>query len=499
MRGLRIGLKTTAVEGPLNAHGFPDYATAIERQLGDGITPSENFWCGFCELLDPETLPTDFLTELRRHPGFEKSGTRPFRARPTESEDLVLFENELDQALKGPWKDEESPRVIRWLESNRAALDQASLLSTKRRAFHPFMPTSAPLLWTRLDYLQQARHVAQALACRAKRSLAQERFEEAWRDALAIHRIARHASEGPSVISFFVSGAIEMSAQDLTTSLLVRPRGTPDEIAALWRQLEPTLPAALPIARAIEFERLAVLDITFRCRTELMAVEEYFFEDATIPHDDGNKLSAMIIGHPLTRLLRWKAFSVVEINEQLRYINEFHDRIVDATKNRDFRTRIDVYRSLTDEYLTFPKLRTRHQSLGDCLNDFSESLYKLIRIAMLRKFAVDYADVDNGVTHHSQRVRLIAAVALAEQHYRATGRDVRNGDELLALQELRIPNSAQFSPIDLFTSEPLVVRRQKDELLIYSVGPNGRDDGGRPYVAGEDADDLAARLPRSEK
>jgi N-sulfoglucosamine sulfohydrolase len=52
-------------------------------------------------------------------------------------------------------------------------------------------------------------------------------------------------------------------------------------------------------------------------------------------------------------------------------------------------------------------------------------------------------------------------------------------------------------PQDIFSAADLHYQRQGDGYLLYSVGPNGRDDGGKGYEdckAGEGWDDLAVRM-----
>ena len=45
--------------------------------------------------------------------------------------------------------------------------------------------------------------------------------------------------------------------------------------------------------------------------------------------------------------------------------------------------------------------------------------------------------------------------------------------------ETLVPNILGKLPIDPFTDKPLIYRLQDGGVLIYSVGANGKDDGGR--------------------
>jgi hypothetical protein len=86
--------------------------------------------------------------------------------------------------------------------------------------------------------------------------------------------------------------------------------------------------------------------------------------------------------------------------------------------------------------------------------------------------------------HHN----LTLATALAGYH-RDHGRYPKT---LKALAPDYLPEIPQ----DLFNGRPLIYRPSDDGYLLYSVGVNGKDDGGRTY--GEEpygSDDLVVRMP----
>ncbi|MFZ5828591.1 MAG: hypothetical protein ACOY3P_00815, partial [Planctomycetota bacterium] len=73
-----------------------------------------------------------------------------------------------------------------------------------------------------------------------------------------------------------------------------------------------------------------------------------------------------------------------------------------------------------------------------------------------------------------------------------------------------VPNYAEPMPLDPFTDRPFVYKRAADGAgyLLYSVGANGRDDGGHNFIreqswdegapppdCPEEADDWAVRYP----
>jgi hypothetical protein len=89
---------------------------------------------------------------------------------------------------------------------------------------------------------------------------------------------------------------------------------------------------------------------------------------------------------------------------------------------------------------------------------------------------------------HEQRQRnLYLAFALAA--YR--GEHKRYPDKLEALA----PTYLAEVPSDLFSGKALIYRPSENGYLLYSVGVNGRDDGGRGSADTPPGDDLHVRMP----
>src|SRR5262249_46050797 len=57
------------------------------------------------------------------------------------------------------------------------------------------------------------------------------------------------------------------------------------------------------------------------------------------------------------------------------------------------------------------------------------------------------------------------------------------------------PRYLEKIPDDLFAEKPLIYRLEGQGYLLYSVGINGTDDGGRGYDDEPPGDDLCVRMP----
>lgn len=92
----------------------------------------------------------------------------------------------------------------------------------------------------------------------------------------------------------------------------------------------------------------------------------------------------------------------------------------------------------------------------------------------LRKLAQPaYDGTDIALKRISARLRLLVADVAIRTHRRETGMLPAN---LAALVPRYLPNV----PADPFGRGPLVYRPGPDGFLLYSLGPDGRDDGGQP-------------------
>ena len=95
----------------------------------------------------------------------------------------------------------------------------------------------------------------------------------------------------------------------------------------------------------------------------------------------------------------------------------------------------------------------------------------------------------------SQAVHRAAAVAVAATRYR-----IEKGSLPKSLDDL-VPAYLSLAPADPFVAgAPLRFKKTEEALIIYSVGPDGEDDGG-PLLPGTEPaagnDDVGLRLART--
>src|SRR5439155_19859350 len=99
------------------------------------------------------------------------------------------------------------------------------------------------------------REMGTPLAAVAMLRAGEGRYDEAWRDLLACHRLARHMGRGGSSIERLVAVAIESIACEADLVLLDRTKLDAQQLLAYSKELQ-QLPALPPMADAVDlFER----------------------------------------------------------------------------------------------------------------------------------------------------------------------------------------------------------------------------------------------------
>ena len=75
----------------------------------------------------------------------------------------------------------------------------------------------------------------------------------------------------------------------------------------------------------------------------------------------------------------------------------------------------------------------------------------------------------------AQAIHAEAQTAVAATRYRLDHGNLPDSLELL------VPNYLDEIPLDPFDGKPMRLVHKKDQWIIYSIGPDGKDDGGGPY------------------
>jgi hypothetical protein len=184
----------------------------------------------------------------------------------------------------------------------------------------------------------------------------------------------------------------------------------------------------------------------------------------------------------------------IDWDEAFRTGNLWHDRFADALRIEDrgkmLKTLSDLEGKLQElgaDARTTAKLPASWASDAPMRKTVSQRL--AIYVFLLVRSAVTAGKT---AEHRALQQERNLQLAFALAAYRA---DV--GRYPAKLAELS-PRYLKHVPQDLFTGRPLVYAGTGDAYVLYSVGPNGKDDDGRAADDTPPGDDLVVRMPWAE-
>ena len=273
---LPLGKETTYVVGPLDKHGFIDYEAALNAELSKGITPEKNANVLLILALGPapeggDGLPDAYFRwlDISIPP---KDGVYFVRIDAFGRDQLRLTDDQMDalyevqsRATQRVWVPKDCPPLVEWLKANEKPLALVVEAVKRPEYFNPLCSRrkegeSSNLIGTLLPSVQKCRELASALTNRAMLKLGEGKFDAAWADILACHRLGRHLTRGATLIETLVGIAICQVASNATLAYLDRADLSSKQAVDRLKDLRAFRPIA-PMADKIDTgERMMGLD-----------------------------------------------------------------------------------------------------------------------------------------------------------------------------------------------------------------------------------------------
>jgi hypothetical protein len=486
---LPLGKETTVVTGPLDKEGYVDYPAALNERLGKGITPAANANVLLVRALGPAPeggsgLPDAYFRWLGidRPPangdylvGLDRYLRDTLKLEPDA---VPAIYDQQSRATQRPWSELAYPQIAGWVKRNEKPLAVVAEAVKRPEYFNPLLPPRPDggpggVLGALLPTTQKCREVAAALTARAMLRLAEKKYDAAWADLMTAHRLGRLVSRGATIIESLVGIAIHQVASTATLAYLERADPTADQVRARLKELQ-SLPPLAPLADKIDLgERFMYLDCVQMIRRGGIS-----------------ELEGLAKGQPgkLTPE-QLAALEKIDWATPLKNGNAWYDRIVAAARLTDRAAREKAFggieadvRKLKAELGKAPGLARlfrdpADKAVGKTIGDI---LIGLLLPALQRlQEAYDRADQVERNLH--------VAFALAA-YKKDTGRYPAKLDDLA-------PKYLAAVPGDLFSGKSLVYRPDDRGYLLYSVGMNGKDDGGRWTDDDPPGDDPRVRMP----
>jgi hypothetical protein len=492
-----LSKETTYITEPLREDGYVDYLAALNQRFSAGVTPENNAAVPFLRAVGPGEIRPEHREEYYRMLGIPpppasgeyyitlekyaaclKPSEKP-TARAGVHKEAVLYDQEI-QAMKRPWMAKEFPAIAGWLAANEKPLALLVEASKRPRRYDPLIAKDDMAICALLPMISKYRETSQALRARAMLRVAEDKPDQAWTDLLANHRLARLVAQGATLIDNLVAITVEGSTCPADCELLQHARVTAAHTLKMRDDLA-TLPPMAKMADKMEFaERLMFLDCVriaanqgwsgFRRLSSLSGA------GPTAPHQS--------VVDSLSR-------AVINWDYVFRMGNNWYDRIVEAMRKPTYAER---WAELSLIERDLHELAVESRDWKRWLSPRAGPSQQ-VGATLVSMLSVTHGVCAKAEDRGAMQLE-VTKLAFALAAYRA-----EHGTYPAKLTEL-VPKYVKTVPEDIFISAPLHYRREGGGYLLYSLGPNGKDDGGRGMEdrkEGEDCDDIGVRMTEPGK
>jgi peroxiredoxin len=486
-----INKETTYVTGPVDKDGYIDYVAALNERLRRGVTPENNANVLIWKALGPRPEGTRYGPEFCKLMGMAIP--------PEKGEYFIDMDGFLKDRLKIDWKEaeknwsrldrvsqrawtsKEDPDLAAWLEANSKPLALTIEASKRPQYYSPMVASkgnkgSGGLVSALLPAAQKCRGLGNALAAHAMLRLGEGKHDDAWQDLLACHRFGSLVGRGGTLIEGLIGVAIDGLAAKADLAYLEAIQTDPKRIEGCVRDLQ-KLPPPPQITDKLNLgERFSLLDT-------ILMVDRHGIEYLEGLVDGQTKDS-----NPLKAVLVEQIVSGIDWDPALRRANEWYDRMAAAARGQDRSAREKEWGQIESDLKGLRAKIQEPEQLAQLLSGDSKNRGKLLGDIIICLMIPAIHKVQGAFDKMKQtHDNLHVAFALARYHC-DHGRYPKNLDELAPKYLDRIPQ-------DIFSGKPLIYRPTENGYMLYSVGVNGKDDGGRGYDDEPQGDDLVIRMP----
>jgi len=493
LKTLHFSRRTTRTVLHRTESGLPDYAAAINEHYGNGVTPENNGAVLLYQCLGPQPGETPLdkrffqLMGMKKPPSSGNHFTSLFEGVPRERFDNLSDEQET--ALSGPWTVDECPHVAEWLDKHADSVAKAIAATYRPQYFSPLIVSqdsqaqSEALVSIALPGVQGSRSIARFLVCRAMRNLSAGDTAGAWKDLQACHRLGRMIARGPTLVEYLVGIAINSIATGGDLVFLNHLDTDSAEQLASYRTDLTALPPFPDIATHLDwYERMMFLDCVVLAATGQTAS----LRDLGLLNQTGEQ------NIPLDSVLARLTTISVDWNTVMKNGNQLYDQLVVAMKKSSHPernaalARFDRLRNQKTNRISLPGFLKRVSQTGISSATLTEMASDVITGLLI----FSGQSLNDAQTRDLQtQQNLVTAFALVEWK-------LRRGSYPPSLDQLVTGKLLKMVPLDHFSGNPVrYIRNGNDGFFIYSIGPNGTDEGGRWYEDDPAGDDPRIRFP----
>lgn len=347
-----------------------------------------------------------------------------------------------------PWTEDRYPLLATWLESHRQQMDHIRAGSRCKRCFFPLVRSKPDelLLSTPIYYHGVMNQVGYLFRVHATLHLGRGEHDLAWSDSQTLLIFSRHLSEQPHLIPHLTGFSLAQAALMNIADIVHYGEFTAEELAHMAREFD-GIGTLEPVAEKFRGgERMLQLEIVqAQSRNEM-------------------RIACLPKNVPDLPGIDW--------NIVLRRTNEQFDQLEQAAELLPGHERAAIMAALDATWITPPDWG------GVITRSGRSQLVANLHLCMMMSSLVTNIEFDD--RHRVYHTAARTAISLTQ--YRAVH------DEYPEKLSQLVPEFVDRIPVDRYSGEPLKYLRTEDGYKLYSVGPNGQDNGGLNVWQDEDLD-----------
>jgi hypothetical protein len=402
-------------------------------------------------------ITTDYVAELNRinRPVTDET----LNAAPLYHKAARVFEKvpkDISELLRKQYDEftpEEKQFVAKWLTDNQEILELV-VAGTQRPYYwrtyvNRHKQKTSEMISILLPHFNGFVNLARTLRWRARLRAEQGRYEDAFNDVKSCYRFGHHLKGEKFFMEQLTAFSVEKRATQTLRDILSEHKIDAATLATLQKDYEQMI-ADENFVLGLEAEKMSLFDEIQRCFTADGRGGGHLYikriREIAEPFDWSGADSWLVTN--FVRVL----FTHPNKQQTLTSANKFYDYIQEVTLKTPARIRI--------EQIDIDQELQRLTSDNVLFSIFLPGFERIIEYSYQNK-----ADV-----------RATLSIIAILRYKQDTGVYPEHLEQLVAdayLKEL---------PIDPYTDEPLVYRRTADNFILYSLGHNFKDDGGKPEI-----------------
>ena len=306
--------------------------------------------------------------------------------------------------------------------------------------------------------------------------LSEGRADDAWQDLLTCHRLGRHVGNGATLIEALVGIAIDNLASQADLVFVDNAKLSSKEILNCLRDLGKLRPLPLMAEKIDLGERFLFLD-------SIRIVDRDGIDALSNSNGLGPPENPDSNGEQLLKSIDWDL--------ALRNGNRWYDRIVQALRSADRDQREKRIREIEGDLKALKAALMDSANLAKLVRTAEEpdkALGKAMGDILIGLMVPAFGRIQHAADRSEQTHRNLALAFALAAYQRDHRQYPKNLEAVAPMYLAKIPN-------DLFTGKALIYRPSANGYLLYSVGVNRQDDGGRSSDDAPHCDDLPVRMP----